>query len=140
MYVLFSGLIGALTALMITLNGELAAHLGNYASSVVVHGTGLVLIVLTLFVTRSKTPLRHGLSPALLSGGAIGFLTVVFANLGFMTIGVSTTLALGLFGQTVSALVIDHHGWLGARFSPFDTRKLVSIAFIASGIAVMACG
>lgn len=137
MYVFFSGLIGALTALMITLNGELAARLGNYASSVVVHGSGLILVVVTLFVTRSKTPFRRGLSPALLSGGAIGFLTVIFANLGFMTIGVSLTLALGLLGQTVSALVVDHRGWLGSPVSPLDARKVASLALIASGLAVM---
>jgi transporter family-2 protein len=55
-----------------------------------------------------------------------------------MSLGVSLTLALGLLGQTISALAIDHFGWLGACVVTFDRRKIGSLALIASGIAVMA--
>jgi transporter family-2 protein len=138
MYTIFSALLGGLTAVMIFLNGELANGIGNYASSSVIHLTGLLLVVVTLRVTKSKTPFQRGVSPILLSGGALGFLTVVFANVGFMALGVSLTLALGLFGQIVSALVVDHFGWFGACQVRFDGRKIGSLALIALGITVMA--
>jgi transporter family-2 protein len=138
MYTIFSSLIGALLAVMIYLNGELANHIGNYASSSFIHLTGLILVTLILLLTRSETPFQKGLSPMLLSGGVLGFLTVVCANVGFINLGVSLTLALGLLGQTVSALVIDHFGWFGAPAARFDRRKIGSLALIASGITVMA--
>jgi transporter family-2 protein len=138
MYTIFSSLIGALLAVMIYLNGELANHIGNYASSSFIHLTGLILVTLILLLTRSETPFQKGLSPMLLSGGVLGFLTVVCANVGFINLGVSLTLALGLLGQTVSALVIDHFGWFGAPAVRFDRRKIGSLALIASGITVMA--
>jgi bacterial/archaeal transporter family-2 protein len=138
MYTFLSGLIGALTAVMIELNGGLAKDIGNYASSIFIHLTGLILVALILLLSRSKPPFQKTVSPILLSGGALGFLTVVCANVGFMSLGVSLTLALGLLGQTVAALVIDHFGWLGAPVVTFDRRKIGSLALIACGIAVMA--
>jgi len=138
MYTLFANLIGALLAVMIYLNGELAHHLGNYAASSVVHLTGLLLVSLILLLSRAKSPFQGGLSPLHLSGGGLGFLTVVCANLGFLHLGVSLTLALGLLGQTVSALLIDHFGWFGAPVARFDRRQIGSLALIAAGIAVMA--
>lgn len=138
MYTILSSLVGAMLAVMIYLNGELASHIGNYAASIFIHLTGLVLVVLILLLTRSETPFQKGVSPILLSGGALGFLTVVFANVGFINLGVSLTLALGLLGQTVSALVIDHFGWFGASVVRFNRGKIGGLALITAGIAVMA--
>ncbi len=137
MYGAFAALLGALTAVMIALNGELARYLGNAASSVVVHLTGLLLVVLLVALARAGRPLRQAVPPLLLGGGALGALTVLFANIGVLGLGVSLTLALGLLGQTVSALAIDRFGWLGAPAVPSDRRKIASVALIVAGIAVM---
>ena len=138
MYSILSALIGALTALMIALNGELAGHIGNYAASSVIHLTGLILVALLLLLTRSASPFQGRIRPWLLSGGALGFLTVAGANIGVLRLGVSLTLALGLFGQIVSALAVDHFGWLGAPVVRFDRRKIASLGLIAAGIACLA--
>lgn len=138
MYSIFSGLIGVLTAIMIYLNGALASRIGNYAASSVIHLIGLLLIGAVLLLTRAKSPFQPAIPPILLGGGALGFLTVVFANLGVSRLGVSLTLALGLLGQTAVSLAIDHFGWIGARAVPFDRRKLGSLVLIVGGIAVMA--
>lgn len=138
MYRFFSGVIGALAAVMILLNGALASRIGNAASNAVVHLTGLILIILTLLATRSKSPFQSAVPPALLSGGALGFLTVLCANAGFIRLGVSLTLALGLLGQAIAALAIDQYGWLGAPAVAFDWRKLGCLALVAAGIGVMA--
>ncbi len=87
MYTILSGLIGALTAVMIYLNGGLASRIGNYASSTFIHLSGLILVAIMLVLTRSKSPFQKTIPPMLLSGGALGFLTVVCANVGFMNLG-----------------------------------------------------
>ncbi|MBX7223670.1 MAG: DMT family transporter [Blastocatellia bacterium] len=138
MSVLLSLFMGALTAIMTFLNGVLAAHLGAYASSTFIHLTGLLLVLAVLGLVRSAPRGRKKVSPLLFSGGAIGFLTVVFASRGFLYLGVSLTLALGLLGQTISAVVIDHYGWFGTPVVPFGRGKLVSIGLIVMGVAVMA--
>ena len=138
MYSFLAALIGVLTAVMIYLNGGLANQIGNAASSSFVHLTGLLLATLILILARAKPPLEKAILPVLFSGGALGFLTIVCASAGFTSLGVSLTLALGLLGQTISALAIDHFGWLGAPVRTFDPRKIGSLALITSGIAIMA--
>lgn len=137
MSVFLSLFMGALTAIMILLNGVLAAHLGAYASSSFIHLTGLILVLCVLGLVRSSTRRQQKISPLLFTGGAIGFLTVVFASRGFLYLGVSLTLALGLLGQTISAVVSDHFGWFGTQVVPFNRGKLVSIGLIVAGVAVM---
>ena len=46
------------------------------------------------------------------TGGLIGVLTVIFSSLGFSKLGVSLTVSLGLFGQLVTSIIIDHFGLL----------------------------
>lgn len=138
MNALVAGVIGALTAVMLYLNGALAHRIGNYAAGSVIHLTGLLLITLMLLLTRSNLPVRRPIAPRLLTGGALGFLTVLCANVGVAKLGVALTLALGLVGQTVSALVIDQHGWFGASVVRVDRRHYGSLTLMAAGIAVMA--
>jgi bacterial/archaeal transporter family-2 protein len=138
MYKVLSILLGGITALMIFLNGKLASHIGNYVSSSFVHATGLILIALLVLLMRSKMPFQKPSLSLLISGGVFGFLTVVCANVGVMRLGVSLTLALGLLAQTMTALIIDHIGWLGTTITPFDRRKIGSMAAIVAGIIIMA--
>lgn len=137
MYKGLSALIGALIAVMVLLNGELAGGIGNYASSVFIHLSGLVLICLMLWLSKSKTPFQKHIPPVLLLGGAVGFITVVMTNISFSSLGVSLTLALSLLGQTFTAVLIDHNGWFGSKRIRFDLRQIWSLALIVGGIAAM---
>ena len=98
----------------------------------------MCLVAALLVVRRAKVPLRNVGAPLLLSGGALGFLTVACANASFLSLGVSLTVALGLLGQTLSALVIDHAGWLGAPTVPLSRGRAGSLVLIVCGIALLA--
>lgn len=138
MYSLLSTLLGVLTALMVALNGALAQSIGNAPATGIIHLIGLLLVTpLTLLSPEQPRP-RLTFSPWLLAGGALGFLTVACANASLARLDVSLVLALSLFGQSVSALVIDHYGWLGATVVRFQWSKLASLALILVGIVVMA--
>ncbi len=132
-----SGVIGILIAIMILFNGALAQAIGNYASSVYIHATGLILISFILLATRSRTPFQKGIPPAFFLGGALGVFTVLFNNIGFSALGVSVTLALGLMGQALTSLFVDHYGWFGLAKLKFRREKLIGLLFIAVGIVVM---
>lgn len=165
MYKILSLLMGSLTALMILLNGALAGMIGNYHASVYIHLTGLTLV--SVLYWKEKRVDRRGelakgceeslnhpgelakqnqtsvnqkakkIPPILWTGGAIGFFTVIFTNLGFSTLGVSLTLALSLLGQTASSACIDHFGLFGTKRLPIGGKRLGSLVFIFSGIVLM---
>ncbi|MEG0256338.1 DMT family transporter [Vagococcus sp.] len=130
--------IGMLITLMITLNGTLANATGNYTSSMLIHFLGLVGTIIVMIMANAKLKLRNNLSWYVYTGGVIGVLTVLFNNLSFATLGVSLTVALGLLGQSLSSLIIDHYGLLGMKKIPFESKKIIGLLLIIAGIVVMA--
>ncbi len=137
MYNLASIFIGALIGLMVYFNGILSAYMGNYTSSVVVHLVGLIGCIFMLIVTKSKLKYDKKLSIFLYSGGVIGVFTVLFTNIGFLSLGASITIALSLLGQTISAIIIDNYGLLNTTVIKFNKKKLIGLSIIILGIIIM---
>ncbi|ERI91081.1 hypothetical protein HMPREF1982_03446 [Clostridiales bacterium oral taxon 876 str. F0540] len=135
---LISAFIGTLIAVMIMINGTLSNALGNYTSTMIIHIIGLITIILVLLTSRQKLTITKSVPFYLYSAGAIGVFTVLFNNLTFSSLGVSLTLALGLLGQSVSSVVIDHFGLLGMKVMKYQKKKLIGLVFIISGIVIMA--
>ena len=137
MYNLLSIFIGALIGIMVYFNGILSIYLGNYTSSVIVHLVGLIGIIIVLICTKSKLKFDRKLPLFLYSAGVIGVFTVLFSNIGFMSVGASLTIALSLLGQTISAIIIDHYGLLGVNAIKFNKKKLLGLSIIILGIVIM---
>lgn len=137
MYKLYSGFIGVLIAIMITINGSLANGIGNYSSTVLIHVVGLIAISVILIIKQIKIRHHRNIPFYLYSAGAIGVFTVLFNNLSFSKLGVSLTVALGLLGQTLASLVIDHYGLLGVPMVKLRKEKFIGIILVALGITIM---
>ncbi|BDB01459.1 DMT family transporter [Clostridium botulinum] len=134
---LISAFIGTLIAIMTLFNGTLANTFGNYTSSIIIHVIGLFSITFVLLISRSKFKIQKGVPVYLYSAGAIGVFSVIFSNLSFSKLGVSLTLALGLLGQSLSSIFIDHFGLLGMKVIKFEKKKCIGLLFIILGIFIM---
>ncbi|ACQ53155.1 DMT family transporter [Clostridium botulinum] len=134
---LISAFIGTLIAIMTLFNGTLANTFGNYTSSIIIHVIGLFSITFVLLISRSKFKIQKGIPVYLYSAGAIGVFSVIFSNLSFSKLGVSLTLALGLLGQSLSSIFIDHFGLLGMKVIKFEKKKCIGLLFIILGIFIM---
>ena len=148
MYSIISAGIGALISIMILFNGAMSSSVGNGMALVLIHFTGLITLIL-VFLSQ-KIAIRNNLIGDnqnwgelkniplyLLSAGAIGIFIVTFNNVSFLNIGMSLTLALGLLGQALIALVFDHFGFLGMKKVKFRRKKLIGLGMITIGIIVM---
>ncbi len=82
-------------------------------------------IIFVLLISRSKIKIQKEIPIYLYSAGAIGVFSVVFSNLSFSKLGVSLTLALGLLGQSLSSIFIDHFGLLGMKVIKFEKRSVL---------------
>lgn len=134
---LFSLLIGALISIMIMINGILSNSVGNYLSTVIILIVGLVAIMLVLILNKAKIKFSKGIPLYLYSAGAIGVFTVLFNNIGFALLGVSIPLALGLLGQSLASIIIDHFGFFGMKVLKFDIKKSFGLLLIILGIIIM---
>lgn len=137
MNILVSASIGSLIAVMLLFNGILSQLIGNYAASIIIHITGFIAVILLLFVKKIKIKLYKGISPFLYSAGFIGVFTVLLNNLSFSKFGASISLAVGLLGQSLASLIIDHFGFLEMKTVPFEKKKFFGLLLIISGVFVM---
>lgn len=137
MLVALSLLSGALIALTVAQNGELALLFGNYHATVLVHGVGLAAILLWMLLRKEKPTWNRSTPWPYVLGGVFGVLTVVLNNLCFVSLGVSLTLALGLLGQCLAGGLIDHLGLFGLPKLPFRRGHVLSFGLIAAGLVLM---
>lgn len=137
MYQLLALLNGAVCAVMIAINGTLTNHYGLFTATVIIHIVGTVFSLAVLLVRRDKILPPKGLPLWFYLGGAIGLLTSLSNNFCIGKISITSILALGLFGQTVIAIIVDRTGLLGMEKRPFRPSSLVGIAFALAGIVFM---
>lgn len=140
MYKLGASFIGILIALMVTFNGILAQEIGGYLSILIIHLVGLLSISLILIIKNKKITLKKGIPIYFFSSGAIGIFMIFFNNICFNNLGVSLTLSLGLFGQSLTAVIIDHFGLLGMSKHKFNSQKTTGFILIFIGIFIMIIG
>jgi len=134
MYYFAALLSGVVVAVMLLVNGRLNDSYGIYVATVIIHITGLIAISLPLFDKKNR-PWRHERLPLYVySGGAIGVATTLFNIWSFELISLTAITGLGLLGQAISSIVIDHFGLGGMRVCPFNKRKIGGIACIVLGI------
>lgn len=137
MYYLLAVICGSLVASMISINGGLTDFYGTYMATVIIHFVGLIFITIYLkikgesFLPKERLPLYYFL------GGAIGVGTTVFNNIAIGSLSISAILALSLFGQSITSIVIDHFGLLGMPTERFNKKKLIGLGFVLIGIIVM---
>ena len=131
-----SALTGSLIALMLAVNGQLTQGVGAYSAAVIIHAAGLLPAALML--VGGKIERTAGAAPVMYLGGLIGVASTVLNNLAYGDISMTALLALCLFGQSLTSIVIDQLGLLGMEKRPFTRRKLLGLMLTFTGIGVLA--
>lgn len=137
MYNFLSLLTGVVIAVMIVINGQLTLIYGMVLSTVIIHIVGTIFSYLLCKATKNNIKLDYKIPKWIYIGGAVGVLTTVFNNFAFGKISMTSIVALGLFGQSVSSLLIDNFGLLGMKKYPMKKSSIVGIAFASIGIVFM---
>ncbi len=134
---LITTFIGMVVALMVFFNGILSGYTNLYFSNALIHGIGLLTIIVLLVVGKHKIKGLRTVPLILYTGGLVGVVTVLLTNASFTSLGVSLTLALGQVGQFLASVVIDHYGMFGLKKVPFNKKKIVGFVIISLGLIIM---
>ena len=133
--------IGCLITFMISLNGQLAQAVGPSFSLLVIHMAGGSAVIIALIARHLRgIPFLLSASPLprlYYTGGILGVLMVFGNNTCFVAIGVSVTMAAGIFGQTAGSILIDATGSFGMRRYRFAPSKFIGLGIILAGVALM---
>jgi transporter family-2 protein len=130
-------LIGFLIAIMVTFNGTLSNGIGTINATFLIHFIGLVTLIIFLKVTNRKILFSKKIPLIFYTGGFFGVVITILNNINFAALGVSLTLALGLLGQSITSLIIDHYGILDMNVQKFNKKKIYGFIIIFFGIIIM---
>ncbi len=125
---------------MVVVNGRLGLLIGLYLSCVVIHLIGLVGSSF-IITAKKQIPFRHIKIPLkLYSGGLFGIATVLLFNAAYDKISVTALVALGLLGQAISSLLVDHYGLFEMQKRPLVKKQIPGLLMAAFGIILMLRG
>jgi len=140
MYLFLCLLSGVLLAMVITLNGSLTEYYGPWLATVVVHIVGTLGAYLVMKAMRQPHRPTEKIPLWMYSGGAIGILTTIFQSVAFARLGVTAILALSLFGQTVTSVVIDSFGIGGMEKRRVNKATVLGVLVSMCGIGYLLLG
>jgi transporter family-2 protein len=140
---LLAFLSGGLLAVMLLLNGTLAATTTPAYSSWVAHGTGAVvaLALLLAMSVRNRQVWFGGAPGWAFLGGASGAMTVTLTGIAVnSSLALAGTLAFGLVGQAVFGLLADRFGLFGLPRRRPTSRDFAALALILGGSFLLIYG
>lgn len=137
LYYGYTILTGVLLSVMIVVNGSLGILTGLLLSSVLIHIVGLAGAT-GLIAAKREMPTRHARAPWwMYLGGAAGVGTVLLFNTAYGQISVTALVALGLLGQAVASLLVDHFGFMEMKKRPVARGQIPGILVALVGIFVL---
>lgn len=135
---------GALVAVQVALNGRMQTAIGSPGLSALISlGVGLIVLLPVVATGQLGHPRLGGLAQApwwAWLGGVCGATFLVATVIGLPRIGAALMLAAVLLGQLAMGLVIDTLGWFGVAPIALSPMRLVGMAVVTCGLALMAHG
>ena len=133
---LIAALSGVTMAIQGSINSALGKIVGLWETTFVVHLTGLLLIVVLLFIFRVGDGCLVDLLQApwyTYLGGVLGVLIVYTVISSIPKVGVAPATTAIIVGQVLTAGLVDHFGLFGMNKIPFSIYNIL-------GALLMACG
>lgn|SRR5688572_6052857 len=98
---------------------------------------GTVALIGLLVVMRTPLPARETLVAVPVwawFGGLLGAFYVASSTIVAAELGATTLLGLALLGQLLTAMVVDHFGWLGLPEHPITWTRIAGVALLGMGV------
>ena len=140
MYQIMCLVSGFLLAIVIMANGTLTSHYGAYVAAVIVHIIGTIGSYIYMKAAKQTDRSEEKLPLWMYAGGIIGIATTVLQSMAFVHLGATAVMALSLFGQTATALLVDGLGLFGMERRPLGKGTLVGVLVSLCGIGYMLVG
>ncbi|MDA3731012.1 DMT family transporter [Niameybacter massiliensis] len=137
MYTFLSLFVGMIIAIMVAINGELTAYYGMFMAAIIIHIVGSLFAYLTMKLTKQNLQLNQRIPLWFYLGGALGVVTTFCNNFAFGKISLTSIIAIGLLGQTLTSLLIDSFGLFGMKKYPFQKYTLIGLSLALLGMIMM---
>jgi transporter family-2 protein len=134
--------VGIGLVVQVGMNSTLRAILGSaLVAALISFAVGTLALAAFVAVTRAPLPVRAQLAavPAWAwLGGILGAFYVASSVIVGPRLGAATLLALVVFGQLGTSLLVDHFGWLGFAQHPITLVRLLGAVLLFAGVVLVA--
>jgi transporter family-2 protein len=141
---LIAALTGALLTAQIGCNAMVGSRLGHplwgSLANFAVGSAVLVAVTLALGLRWPAAAAIAGVPAWAWIGGLFGATYIVSSTAIGPLIGGATFLALTVAGQMLSALLIDHYGWLGFPVREISLLRFTGALLVVAGVVLLARG
>lgn len=141
---LIAMLTGALLTVQIGCNAFVGSRLGHplwgSLANFAVGSVALVAVTLALGLRWPAAGALAGVPAWAWIGGLFGATYIVSSTAVGPLIGGATFVALTVAGQMISALLIDHYGWIGFPVREISLLRLTGALLVIAGVALLARG
>lgn len=132
---------GASFMVQAAVNTSLRLSLGSASwASFVSYLGGALLMLAVIIVTREAWPQPEAVARShwlAWSGGLWGAIYVVITVLLLPHLGAATLLALIVAGMMLASLAFDHFGLMGVPQQAMSLTRLLGVAFLVAGVALI---
>jgi len=140
-YVLFAFAAGAALPVQFGINAQLSSWLDSPVRAAFVSFlTGAIILAVAAALLFKPLPSGNRLGHApwwVWIGGAFGAFYVVASIVAAPRLGAATVVAVIVAGQSLASVVVDHYGWVGFEPRHVSAGRLVGMALVGSGVALV---
>jgi transporter family-2 protein len=140
-YVLFAFAAGAALPVQFGINAQLSSWLDSPVRAAFVSFlTGAIILAVAAALLFKPLPsgTRLGHAPWWVwVGGAFGAFYVVASIVAAPRLGAATVVAVIVAGQSIASVVVDHFGWVGFEPRHVSAGRLVGMALVGAGVALV---
>lgn len=132
--------LGIILAVHLAMNGKVGAAIGNprvgNAVFWCIGALTAVIIGFTGWKAGALAPLKD-VNLLLLTAGALGAMLVFAIAWLIPEVGAASLFMALLAGQVIGGIVLSHFGWLGSPVEPVTLMKIVGVALMLGGAAIV---
>ncbi len=128
---------GFLIALMVSVNTTLSKIIGETYSVFIIHLTGLTILLALSVLRKNRVKFYRDIPLWIYFGGGLGIFIVLFNNITIQKVGVSLALSLGIAGQIITSVLLEHIGFLDSVQNKFSIAKLPGVILIFLGSIII---
>jgi bacterial/archaeal transporter family-2 protein len=139
-YLAFGVAAGAMLPIQFGINAQLSRWVDSpLRATLISFAVGTAVLFVAVIPLLRGWPLdKAGQAPWWVwVGGALGAFYVLGSVVVAPHLGAVTLVALILAGQTVASLLVDHFGWVGFEEQPITPGRILGIALVAAGVALV---
>ncbi|MBY4894855.1 DMT family transporter [Rhodobacteraceae bacterium N5(2021)] len=128
---------GACIATQAVVNGRLSTHVGDPVTATAISFIVAAILLSVIVVARGTVPSAAALSTVpwwAWIGGALGAFYVFSTVASVGTLGVLTLMAALIFGQVLTALILDAVGAFGLQVRDISWTRILAVVMVAGGL------